>query len=69
MKFKYTGIVILIVLMTFLSAGCGSSGGGGDDDDDISQYVYAYGPHPPAFGMDYFTSSGTSMVETHRISC
>ncbi len=30
MKFKYTGIVILIVLMTFLSAGCGSSGGGDD---------------------------------------
>jgi len=31
MKFKYTSIVILIVFMTFLSAGCGSSGGGGDD--------------------------------------
>jgi len=30
MKFKHTGIVILIVLMTFLSAGCGSSGGGDD---------------------------------------
>ncbi len=30
MKFKYTGIVILIVLMTFLLAGCGSSGGGDD---------------------------------------
>ncbi len=28
----------------------------GDDDDDISQYIYAYGPSPPAFGMDYFTS-------------
>ena len=37
MKFKYTGIVILIVLMTFLSAGCGSSGGssgGGSDSGD-----------------------------------
>jgi Bacterial Ig-like domain (group 1) len=31
MKFKYTGIVILIIFMTFLSAGCGSSGGGGSD--------------------------------------
>ncbi|MEA1900347.1 MAG: invasin domain 3-containing protein, partial [Thermodesulfobacteriota bacterium] len=31
MKFKYTGILILIVFMTFLTAGCGSSGGGGDD--------------------------------------
>ena len=31
MKFKYTGIGILIVFMTFVSAGCGSSGGGGDD--------------------------------------
>ena len=30
MKFKCTSIVILIVFMTFLSAGCGSSGGGGD---------------------------------------
>ena len=30
MKFKYTGIVILIFFMTFLSAGCGSSGGGSD---------------------------------------
>ena len=28
----------------------------GDDDDDISQSIYAYGPHPPAFGMDYFRS-------------
>jgi len=28
----------------------------GDDDDDISQSIYAYGPHPPAFGMDFFTS-------------
>jgi len=36
MKFKYTGIGILIVFMTFLSAGCGSSGGGGggSDSDD-----------------------------------
>ena len=30
MKFKCTSIVILIVFMTFLSAGCGSSGGGDD---------------------------------------
>ena len=38
MKFKYTGIGILIVFMTFVSAGCGSSGGGddggGSDSDD-----------------------------------
>jgi hypothetical protein len=28
----------------------------GDDDDNINQSIYAYGPHPPAFGMDYFRS-------------
>lgn len=28
----------------------------GDNDDDISQVSWAYGPNPPAFGMDYFTS-------------
>lgn len=28
----------------------------GDDDDDINQATWAYGPQPPAFGMDYFTS-------------
>jgi len=27
----------------------------GDDDDDLS-FPHSYGPHPPAFGMDYFTS-------------
>ena len=27
-----------------------------DNDDDISHSNYAYGPNPPAFGMDYFTS-------------
>jgi len=36
MKFKHTGIVILIVLMTFLSAGCGSSGGGDSDSSSDS---------------------------------
>nr|MBC8485416.1 hypothetical protein [Bacteroidota bacterium] len=28
----------------------------GDDDDDIAQSIYAYGLHPPAFGMDFFRS-------------
>jgi len=36
MKFKYTSIVILIVFMAFLSAGCGSSGGGDSDSSSDS---------------------------------
>jgi len=36
MKFKHTGIVILIVFITFLSAGCGSSGGGDSDSSSDS---------------------------------
>jgi hypothetical protein len=28
----------------------------GDNDDDQNASPYAYGPNPPAFGMDYFTS-------------
>jgi hypothetical protein len=42
MKFKYTGIVILIVFMTFFSAGCGSSGGssgGGSDSSDSTAEI------------------------------
>ena len=29
----------------------------GDDDDDISQSSYAYGPSPPAFGMDLLSGA------------
>jgi len=27
-----------------------------DDNDDTIYYPFAYGPHPPAFGMDFFSS-------------
>jgi hypothetical protein len=36
-----------------------------DDDDDLSQSIYAYGPNPPAFGMDLLSSLVNQNVSPH----
>ena len=56
MKFKYTGIVILIVFITFLSASCGSSGGDGSDGGGIDS------------GDSTAKSSGNSTAEENGVT-